>query len=382
MNRNRILGIFTALFIGALYLGACQNNVNTTLEDSVAPYLELEAIQEASNTTMTVNRGEARGLDSYFALDVSNIQSHGLVTEGITEGWCLNWEKPLRQNNDVHTGLEMYSTFNNSSWKPANYLMSIKNELKASDPELTYREIQIALWSVIKTPSFDLDEVLSNDRMPQRMMRNGEPNFDVDKVKQIVNRVNNEVSEFTYKLGTPVIAYSHHSNDETQQPVGTLLGGTAWGLSSNNPDKVKNFCSEPWEGEEMPERWGWSNGQYNAGEEDTLDMYVGAAHCDIDRGDFVGTFYFEYNEDGYVDYKLDLTEKNDLANLHFYIGEEVLPRNKGNDNLHPAPGQLGYKVELNPGSNDGVNLYEGTVSGISGPIYIAVHLGDTEEDED
>ena len=380
MNRNRILGIFTALFIGALYLGACQNNVNTTLEDSIAPYMELQSIEEASNTTVTVNRGDSRGLDSYFAFELNNIKKNSLISTGLKEGWCLEWDKPIRQNNDVHTEVQMFNTHGSKTWKPANYLMNIKSELQSEDPDLTYREIQVALWSLIETPKFDLDEVLSNDRMPQRLMRNGEPNFSVEKVKEIVNRVRSEVSDFEYKPGTPVIAFM--KNDDDQQNVGTLLGGTAWGLSSNNPDKVKNFCSEPWEGEEMPERWGWSNGQYDAGEEDTLDMYVGAAHCDIDRGDFVGTFYFEYNEDGYVDYKLDLTEKNDLANLHFYIGEEVLPRNKGNDNLHPAPGQLGYKVELNPGSNDGVNLYEGTVSGISGPIYIAVHLGDTEEDED
>jgi hypothetical protein len=203
---------------GALFITACQDSVNPSLEESVAPYLELEAIEGASNTNVTVNRGDAHGLDSYFAFDLSNIESNGLIREGVVEGWCLEWNKPIRQNNDVHQGVELYNTYGSSTWKSANYLMTIKKELKANDPDLTYREIQVALWSLIDTPTFNLDEVLQEGRMPSRMISNGQPNFSVKKTKEIVNRVRKEVGNFEYKPGSPIIVFSRTEDD--QQNIG------------------------------------------------------------------------------------------------------------------------------------------------------------------
>jgi len=209
---------------GALFFTACQDSVNPSLEESVAPYLELEAIEGASNTNVTVNRGDVHGLDSYFAFDLSNIESNGLIREGVVEGWCLEWNKPIRQNNDVHQGVELYNTFGSDTWKSANYLMSIKKELKANDPDLTYREIQVALWSLIDTPTFNLDEVLQEGRMPSRMISNGQPNFSVKKTKDIVNRVRKEVGNFEYKPGSPIIVFSRTEDD--QQNIGGVTTQT------------------------------------------------------------------------------------------------------------------------------------------------------------
>jgi len=191
-----------------MYLSACENP-GSSLEESVEPFLELQAIEGASNVTMVVNRGEAKGLDSYFAFEVRNIKSNGVVREGLKEGWCLEWNKPIRQNNDIHSGVEMYNTSGSKAWKPANYLMNIKDELKASDPDLTYREIQVALWSLIEEPRFNLDKILENDQMPSRLLKNGQPNFSVEKVKNIVDRVRSEVPNYEVKPGSPFMAFYH-----------------------------------------------------------------------------------------------------------------------------------------------------------------------------
>ena len=219
---NKISTFAILLLASALYFTACQDSVNPSLEESVAPYLELEAIEGASNTTVTVNRGAAHGLDSYFSLDLSNFETNGLIGEGVTEGWCLEWNKPIRQNNDVHDGVELFNTFGSDTWKGPNYLMTIKNELKASDPELTYKEIQVALWSLIEEPAFNIDKVLQDGRMPSRLMTNGQPNFDVDKTKQIVNRVRNEVKAYTYEPGGPVLVFALTGGSD--QNVGGVTG--------------------------------------------------------------------------------------------------------------------------------------------------------------
>lgn len=207
MKTNSIF-IITTLLILLVAVTSCDNGVNTDLEETLAPYLELEAIDEASNTTLTIQRGTAAGLDSYFAFDVSNIESNGIISEGMVEGWCLEWDKPIAQNNDRHNGVIAYSTFGSENWKPVNYLMSIKDKLKREDPSLTYKEIQVAIWSLIDVPRFNVDEVLTAGRMPSRMMTNGEPNFSVSKVKTIVDRVRSNADTYAYAQTTPYMVFA------------------------------------------------------------------------------------------------------------------------------------------------------------------------------
>lgn len=204
------------LFFAALfYMAACDSSINTNIEETLAPYLELEAIDEASNTTLTIRKGNAAGLDSYFAFDVSNIRHNSIISEGLVEGWCLEWDKPIASNNDRHDGVEAYSTFGSQTWKPVNYLMSVKNQLKRADPSLTYKEIQVAIWSLIDVPRFNLDEVLASGRMPSRMMSNGAPNFSVTKVKEIVDHVRSNADDYTYSSKSPYLVFAR-TNDNSQ----------------------------------------------------------------------------------------------------------------------------------------------------------------------
>ena len=215
MKKLSNISIMVLLLIAVLAT-SCDNNLNNTdIEDTLAPYLELEAIEEASNTTLTVQRGASAGLDSYFAFDVSNVGNNSIISEGLVEGWCLEWDKPIAQNNDRHDGVEAYSTFGSEKWKPVNYLMSIKDKLKREDPSLTYKEIQVAMWSLIDVPRFNVDEVLTAGRMPSRMMTNGQPNFSVSKVKNIVDRVRSNVDSYTYSESTPYMIFAR-TEDNSQ----------------------------------------------------------------------------------------------------------------------------------------------------------------------
>lgn len=213
--KTKIFGSIALLLLFMVLFSACDNSINTDIEQTLAPYLQLEAIEEASNTTLTIQRGASAGLDSYFAFDVSNVQNSSIISEGVVEGWCLEWDKPIAQNNDRHDGVEAYSTFGSEKWKPVNYLMSIKEKLKREDPSLTYKEIQIALWSLIDVPRFNVDEVLSAGRMPSRMMTNGQPNFSVSKAKDIVDRVRSNADAYTYSETTPYMVFAR-TEDNSQ----------------------------------------------------------------------------------------------------------------------------------------------------------------------
>jgi hypothetical protein len=378
MTKNsKLTGLAGFLLLGILFIGACENNVNTTIEDSIAPYMELQAIEEASNTTITVNRGETKGLDSYFAFDLSNIKANNIVREGLTEGWCLEWDKPIRQNNDVHHGIEMYNTFGSTTWKPANYLMNIVDELKAEDPALTYKEIQVALWTLIETPAFDLDKVLRNGDMPSRLMDDGQPNFDVDKVKAINERVRSEVSEFEYDATSSYILFS---NMRDEQNGGIIVTGsqTAWAVKVTDGEVNTTISEETCNNNDVQgDNWGWTNGTYSESEiEHTLDLYAGAGQCDLGRGTFVGTVTFTYNN-GELDFTVDLSEVSSftgelytLETLQVHVGNNKLP--PGSTALYTnAPGQFDHIYNFN--ANDDISNFQDVIDGLQGDIYIAIH---------
>ena len=265
MGNKSYLILSGVLLLSILFWSAC-NNPGSSLEESVKPYLELQAVDGASNVTMTVNRGAAKGLDSYFAVDFTNFDSNGIVSEGLKEGWCLDYQRAIDQNNDVHEGIKMFNTFGSENWKPANYLMNIKDELKQNDPSITYKEIQVALWSLIEKPSFNIDKALSEGTMPSRLMTNGSPNFSIEKTKGIINKVRNEVDDFVYKIGTPVIVYSNTAHDD--QDVGYVSGETAWAFVPKDDGSVDlspagkslEFCGENGLG---IQKWGWTNGPFS-----------------------------------------------------------------------------------------------------------------------
>ena len=370
MSKHSFLSLVGVLLFSFIYLSACENPGNS-LEESVAPYLELQAVDGASNVTMTVNRGAAQGLDSYFAIDFTNFDSNGIVPEGLTEGWCLDYSRPIEQNNDVHQGVKMFNTHGSEDWKSANYLMNIKDELKQNDPSLTYKEIQVALWSLIKVPSFDVDKALSDGTMPSRMMTNGAPNFNVEKTKGIVKKVQAEVNAFTYKPGTPVIVYSNVS--DVKQPVGGVFGETAWAFSPNvdgtvNTDISKEFCGN---NGTHSNKWGWSNGTFNKGDTATFDIVAGAGNCNIEGRDIVGSIMFNYQADGTLKYTLSLTVDNDFEDLHIHAGEDILPvKSNGNGGFESGYNSF-YKRDL----DGGTGTITGDIEDIDGTIYIAVHLG-------
>jgi len=78
-----------------------------------------------------------------------------------------------------------------------NYFLNLKDELKAVDPELTFRGIQAVMWSLIGIPEFNLDQLADSD-LPQRLLdENGLAAFNRIKVKEMVQLVNENSASFS-----------------------------------------------------------------------------------------------------------------------------------------------------------------------------------------
>jgi hypothetical protein len=190
--RVKLLGSLIIIFSSMLYLMACDNNVSPGLEDSFELFTGLQEIPEAEATRLVINHGTSRDTDSFFHIEISGAKSNPFINNGATEAWCLEWKKPLRSNNDIHDGVKWYATSGNDKWLPLNYLFSIRGELQKEDPTLTYREIQAVVWALAGymkiSPEFDVDKI-SNSEMPRRLMEDGVPAFNKEKVKTITSRV-------------------------------------------------------------------------------------------------------------------------------------------------------------------------------------------------
>ncbi|WP_191859700.1 T9SS type A sorting domain-containing protein, partial [Hanstruepera ponticola] len=132
---------------------------------------------------------------------------------------------------------------------------------------------------------------------------------------------------------------------------------TAFGRSENN-----SICFIP-----DFSRWGWTN--YFEGEgEYTLQMYAGAAHCDISRGSYAGDVIVTY-ENGQVTLMFNIDSGYTMREAHVYVGCDMYPTgNNGAPTV--APGQYNFNPS---GLSDGVSNYTVGPIDASGPIYVIAH---------
>ena len=101
--------------------------------------------------------------------------------------------------------------------------------------------------------------------------------------------------------------------------------------------------------------WGWTNpiepGEYE------WDLWAGAAHCDTEKGIWVGTVTVEYGEDGSLEVTFNVDSPYFLEEYHVYAGTTEFPQmRQGPRTVYTvAPGQ--YYIE----------------DDLEGDIYVIVH---------
>jgi hypothetical protein len=195
---NYLLKPFFPMVLFLTILTSC-NNISTSppVEDSLSKIDNVSFITGTENTIMTVNRNS----DTYFILNFENVGTNGVISDGVGEGWCIDWQKPIDSNGGTYNNIRLYSTFSVPEWNSLNFLLNIKDQLIENDPDIGYREIQLAIWSLRGFPEFNLDDIEITELTP-RFHQNGQPLFDRAKVDQILEIVESGYREFAYIEGT------------------------------------------------------------------------------------------------------------------------------------------------------------------------------------
>lgn len=199
MKRSKEVVTICLAGIVLLFSTSCNNlsGNKSDLTDTLEPVEDVSLVTGGENASIIVDKNHR----SYFIIEFSNIASNDVMQNGTNEGWCIDWQKEINSNSGSYSGIKLYSTYLVEKWKPVNYLLNIKDELMDSDPDITWREIQVAIWSLRANPEFNVDEVAVKD-LPGDMVSNGQPNYNIDKVHEILDKVAANYATFDYSSGT------------------------------------------------------------------------------------------------------------------------------------------------------------------------------------
>jgi len=196
ISSSKIIALLvTVLIFGGI---SCKNvttgNTDNIL-DSFEPVEEVIPVESGENVSLTVNINAEK--QAYFDLDLENLEANKVISNGKFDGWCIDVFKPLNTNDGVYNNVKLFSTDMVEGWLQINYLLNIREELKANDSDLTWRDIQVAIWSMLANPKFSLDDVPLTE-LPSRFHEDGEPLFSYQKVEEILELVGNEYEQFDY----------------------------------------------------------------------------------------------------------------------------------------------------------------------------------------
>jgi len=365
---RKSLGVFIVLgTIG--FLVSCNDYTGVEINETLDVIPELSVIDGAHNTTMKVNKGDSR--NSYFSLELSNIEFNNVVTNGENEGWCLAWDKPINSDNGVYEEMPLLSTFGDKTFKPLNYFLNIRSSLRTEFPNMTYREEQVVIWMLRDFPKFDLENI-SISQLPDRFRDGDQRRFNEEIVQKVYNTVKEGINTFEYTSETTQLFAVVVETETNDQTVFTVAGGTmlAYGDGSAgsfrcNPDLEIN-------------RWGWVF-EYELGEGPKVhDFLVGAGNENCSP----------YNRGGEKVGELTVNDNNSTLSLnisnaglpyyfndpHFWVGCERTDINELNGQ---PPAAFPYPENFDSNENFTDETFNINISkyGCSGSIFISAHAG-------
>jgi len=282
MRRKGVLASISILAGVLLVFSACDSSVAPDVEESFNVIQEVEAIEGGQNATMDLKNNNTGA--SYFTVDLSNIEPNNLISNSTKEAWCIEWDKGAI--NGVQEGVKLHSTKGKEGWRELNYLLTVKDQLRAQDPELTWKEIQVAIWSLVPHKPFDIDKIPTYQNFDSQFYGNDEYKFDVQKVKNIVSQVKSDANSLNkFKSGTTFEVFAVIIENDGQTVI--VEGDeTFWAFGTE-------YCFR----EDGPGQWGWVYGfdasSENNSESTPLVAGAGESNCeesleDINNG-VVGT---------------------------------------------------------------------------------------------
>jgi probable HAF family extracellular repeat protein len=365
--KYQINSIYVSVFVLliVIYISSCKEYTTAELSVSLELISAVEPIQGAQNATMDLQFDRTNGAP--FSVDLSKVGSNSIVGNGTKQAWCIEWDAPVIK--DAQNGVRLYSTQGKAQWEDVNYFLSQRESLQEKYPELSWKEVQIIIWSLVKHKPFDIDQIPSYQSFSENYYKDGTYLFNVDLTKTIITNVKATSRKKIPSDNTFAIIIENKG-----QAVIVESGKTIWayGEYSFRSQKLRDQIGATGQGKGQ---WGWifeMEGEYAI-----TQLIAGGGNDDGSKpadavGTTVGNLKMLKNQN-----KLEVTYSMGLGylinNLHLEIGCSLdeFPWT-GTANL--PPGQLTYSYQTGL-----TNTYTFTISlakyNCSGNLFIAAHAG-------
>lgn len=204
------------LVLTVLFNISCKNNTtgDEDLEESLEPVEEVQLIQGGENATMIVN---LNAKESYFDVQFSNIEPNQTIQNGSKKAWCIDIRESIDHEEGTYENIPLYSTYKVEEWKPINYMFNKKEEWVENNPDLTWLDFQVVIWSLRANPEFNLDES-DIEELPGQFHDNGEPKFSPQNVRELLDLIEDEHGDFNYANNDKFVVVA-----ETPSDVQTII---------------------------------------------------------------------------------------------------------------------------------------------------------------
>ena len=307
-----LIPLFFLIFIFV----SCDTDENPvgTLEEAVERIPDVQPIQGAENATINVRNDRDR---SYFKVSIDNTSGF----DGVYNAWCVQMNVSLQRGVE-HPETRLYATDGDKEFNQLSYIVNTRNRYERELEDLSWREIQVAMWVILETQDYNLAAIES--RIPSSV-----EGYNSTYVNEILKDVQTNGSNFEPgPLDTRLFYYEIQNN---QDGVGEQ---TAWAWAADNSDSFRYL--------NLGQQWGWVL-YYQF---DALDggLYAGCGFGteenpepeDLDSCTLVGGVSFS-DDDVNLSIVVNTINNWYMTNLQVYVGAE-LPSSL-------APGGFPYKKE-------------------------------------
>lgn len=395
MITRGILILTTIVLSTLLFFTSCDVITDKGIDESLDPVPNVQLIKGAENASIVVNPGSK----SNFTIDIHDVEWNTLISNGEREAWCIAKDTPISSDDASYNNIGIYSTEGDENFSDINRLFAIKSSLLKQDPDITWRDIQVAIWVLSPLQTLDLN---SSEDLPFRG-QNGELGFNRERVDFILDAVNNRsTSKSNLSTGQLANSDTYDSDEKTMCIIGTSVdnqtlivpcdetafayGGTKLadfdGLAGDTDSGVSldpyAHCF-PDDEEISATQWGWSNGKLGQGTY-TFPLYAGAGLCNLSKGQYSGDVTIEYaGSTVTVTFSaapgVTFYQEDGSSETHLYVGSTKMPASGAAPGLYPNNDDV-------VSSSDTEVVFE--VTGVSGDIYVIAHavMNGFEEEED
>lgn len=191
MTTNHLLcRVLPLLFIIAATFMACDSTNNVDgLEESLSTVPDLNQIEGAEQVVATVNKNRK---SSNFTINIDGMEDKAGIEPGEYAAFCALWDTPINSSNGSYGDVSLHSIKGEAYWQGINYLVNNVDRYFEENEDLSWLEVQIALWSIMDHKKFALNEI-PEDELPS-YVRDGQ--FSQDLIDTIITDVSKNKESF------------------------------------------------------------------------------------------------------------------------------------------------------------------------------------------